>query len=404
MPFAQDHHPFSDEPLLYPADFICEAIDQTRGWFYTLHAVGNIMGKGKAFRNVVCLGHILDAKGKKMSKSQGNIVVPKTVIDKYGVDALRYFMYSVNAPGESKNFDERLVDEILKKNFGRLGNVLSFYQLYQSDVARDWTSEHILDKWIIARLDELTTQVTDGFENYKLDVATRPMSLFIDDLSAWYLRRSRDRFKEDGPDKKAALATLRFVLHRLALLMAPTTPFFAEYLFQAVREGEDEESVHLAAWPEESQQPKFWQRLFGGDSARETIAAMEEARSLVTAALEARDKAGIKVRQPLGKLFVPVASKLPKALLDVIAEEVNVKSVERRGEVVELDTTMTDELREEGFVRDTIRAIQAFRKESGLKPGEHTIYRTAASDTDRALIERHRAEIEKTTTTTIEFT
>jgi isoleucyl-tRNA synthetase len=403
MPFAQDHHPFSQKPLLYPADFICEAIDQTRGWFYTLHAVGTIMGKGKAFKNVICLGHILDAKGKKMSKSQGNIIVPQTVIDKYGVDALRYFMYSVTAPGESKNFDERLVDEIVKKNFGRLGNVLSFYQLYDSGVARDWTSEHILDKWIIARLDELTKQLTDGFENYKLDVATRPLALFIDDLSAWYLRRSRDRFKEESADKVAALATLRFVLHRLSLLIAPTTPFFAEYLFQAVRESEDEESVHLAMWPEESQQPKFWQRLFSSDKSREIISAMEEARALVTAALEARDKAGIKVRQPLGTLFVPVASKLPQALLDVIAEEVNVKAVQRRGEAVELDTTMTEELREEGFVRDTIRAIQAFRKESGLKPGEHTVYKAAVSESDKAVIGKHRAQIEKATSTTVEF-
>jgi isoleucyl-tRNA synthetase len=282
--------------------------------------------------------------------------------------------------------------------------VLSFYQLYDKGVARDWRSEHILDKWIIARLDELTKQFTDGFENYKLDLATRPLALFIDDLSAWYLRRSRDRFKEDGADKTAALATLRFVLHRLALLMAPTTPFFAEYLFQAVREGEDEESVHLASWPEESQQPKFWQRLFSGDKSREIIAGMEEARALVSAALEARDKAGIKVRQPLGTLFVPVASKLPQALLDVIAEEVNVKAVERKGDAVSLDTTLTDELREEGFVRDTVRAIQAFRKESGLKPGEHTVYKTALAEGERALVEKHRAEIEKATSTTVEFT
>jgi isoleucyl-tRNA synthetase len=353
---------------------------------------------------VICLGHILDAKGKKMSKSQGNIVVPKTVIDKYGVDALRYFMYSVNAPGESKNFDERLVDEIVKKNLGRLGNVLSFYQLYQDGTARDWQSEHILDKWIIARLDELTRQVTDGFENYKLDLATRPLALFIDDLSAWYLRRSRDRFKEDGTDKKAALATLRFVLHRVSLLIAPTMPFFAEYLFQAIREEEDEESVHLASWPEHSAQPRFWSRLFSGNASRNVVEQMEQARILVTQALEARDKAGIKVRQPLGTLFVPVASKLPKALLDVIAEEVNVKSVVRRGAEVSLDTTMTDELREEGFVRDTVRAIQAFRKESGLKPGEHTVYKAAVPETERAIIEKHRAEIEKTTSTTVEFT
>ena len=415
MPFAQDHYPFAGENILYPADYICEAIDQTRGWFYTLHAVGNIMGRGKSFKHVICLGLILDGKGKKMSKSLGNIVVPGAVIDKYGVDALRYFMYTVNAPGESKNFDERLVDEIVKKNLGRLGNVLSFYNLYADGTARDWRSEHILDKWIIARLDELIDSVTNGFEKYQLDVATRPIAGFIDDLSVWYLRRSRDRFKSDGADpagnssssngagKKAALATLRFVLHRLSLVIAPTMPFFAEYLFQSIREEEDEESVHLATWPEVSYQAPLWRKLFGRDDARATLKAMEEARALVTQALEARDKVGIKVRQPLGKLFVPVASKLPKALLDVIAEEVNVKSIEKKGSAVTLDTTLTDELREEGFVRDTIREIQAYRKEQKLRPGEPAVYRIQTSPENRAIIEKYRAQIEKATHTTIEF-
>jgi len=417
MPFAQDHYPFAGENILYPADYICEAIDQTRGWFYTLHAIGNIMGRGKSFKNVICLGHVLDAKGKKMSKSLGNIVAPAAVIDKYGVDALRYFMFTVNAPGESKNFDERFVDEIVKKNLGRLGNVLSFYNLYADGTVRDWKSEHILDKWIIARLDELIGSVTNGFEKYQLDVATRPIAGFIDDLSVWYLRRSRDRFKanppsadarpegsrEDGADKKAALATLRFVLHRLSLVIAPTMPFFAEYLFQSIREEEDEESVHLATWPEVSYQPTFWRKLFGRDDARTTLKGMEEARALVTQALEARDKASIKVRQPLGRLFVPVASKLPKALLEVIAEEVNVKSIEKKGSTVTLDTTLTDELREEGFVRDTIREIQAYRKEQKLRPGEPAVYRVQTSPENRAIIEKNRGHIEKTTHTTIEF-
>lgn len=403
MPFAQDHHPFSSERLLYPADYICEAIDQTRGWFYTLHAVGNIMGKGKSFKNVICLGHILDAKGKKMSKSQGNIVVPGAVIDKYGVDALRYFMYTVNAPGESKNFDERLVDEIVKKHLGRLGNVLSFYQLYADGTSRDWKSEHILDKWIIARLDELITQATAGFEAFQLDAAARPIAGFIDDLSVWYLRRSRDRFKEGGSDKQAALATLRFVLHRLSLVIAPTMPFFAEHLFQGVREEEDEESVHLASWPEVSSQPRFWSTLFAGDDARKTLQMMESARALVTQALEARDKAGIKVRQPLASLSIPASAKLPQEFLTIIAEEVNVKRVDAKGDAVALDTELTAELREEGFVRDTIREIQAHRKEQKLRPGESTTYRMQTSPENRVVVEKYKEQIEKATTTTVEF-
>ncbi len=403
MPFAQDHYPFEKKPLLYPADFICEAIDQTRGWFYTLHAIGGIVGKGKAYKNVICLGHILDARGKKMSKSIGNIIDPYAMISKYGVDALRYFMFTVNAPGESKNFDERIVDEIVKKNLGRLSNVLSFYKLYANDTVRDWRSSHVLDRWIIARLDELVLQSTEGFENYKIDAATRPLADFIDDLSVWYLRRSRDRFKDDTSDKKAALATLRYVLHRLALVMAPSMPFFAEYLFQEIREGEDEESVHLAMWPEVSKPTGFlagfMARFFGGgeNKNKELLAAMRAARDIVTKALEAREKAGIKVRQPLQSLKIP--QHLHDEFLIVIAEEVNVKEVVP-SDHLSLDTTLTDQLREEGAVRDLIRAIQVYRKEQGLKPGEEASY--AASPEQKDLVEKYRAQIEKTTHTKIE--
>ena len=403
MPFAQDHYPFSETKLSYPADYICEAIDQTRGWFYTLHAVGGIMGRGRAFNNVICLGHILDSKGKKMSKSQGNIVVPDVAINKYGVDALRFFMFTVNAPGESKNFDERLVDEIVKKNLGRLGNVLSFWKLYDNGTVRDWKSTNVLDQWIIARLDQLVTEATGGFEAYQLDSAMRPLSLFIDDLSVWYLRRSRDRFKEDGGDKTAALATLRFVLHRLSLVMAPSMPFFAEHLFQAIREGEDEESVHLATWPTLSHQPTFWRSLFGGEGGRTVLSGMEVVREVVSKALEARDAAKIKVRQPLATLSIPADTALSGAYLSIIAEEVNVKKVEKKGNTITLDIILTPELREEGYVRDTIRAIQVFRKESGLKPGEQAVYPATVSAEERAIIEKNLEQIRKATHTTIQF-
>jgi isoleucyl-tRNA synthetase len=400
MPFAQDHYPFGGKEVAYPADYITEAIDQTRGWFYTLHAVGCLTGRGRAFNNVICLGHILDAKGKKMSKSLGNIVVPQTAIDKYGVDALRYFMFTVNAPGESKNFDERLVDEIVKKHIGRLGNVLSFWKLYDNGTARASASSHVLDRWIVARLNELTGEVTQGFEHYQLDAAMRPLAQFIDDLSVWYLRRSRDRFKEDGRDKTAALSTLRYVLFTLSQLMAPSMPFFAEYLYQEVKEKGDEESVHLAAWPE-AHTVSFFARLFGGGDA--VIPQMAQARALVTEALEARDAAKIKVRQPLGALAIPASSKLTKEYLAIVADEVNVKRVEKKGDVVALDLIITPELREEGFVRDTIRAIQVFRKESGLKPGEAAQYTATVSPEERAIIEKNRAHIQKMTHTTVSF-
>ncbi len=405
MPFAQDHYPFENKALIdgagYPADYICEAIDQTRGWFYTLHAIGAITGRGRAFKNVICLGHILDAKGKKMSKSLGNIVVPQAAIDTYGVDALRYFMYTVNAPGDSKNFDERIVDEIVKKNIGRLGNVLSFYQLYADGTLRDWKSENILDRWILARLGQLIREATDGFEQYKLDTAMRPLTGFIDDLSVWYLRRSRDRFKDETPDKKAALATIRYVLDALSRVMAPSMPFFAEHLFQAVREEEDEESVHLATWPEKPRSQGFFARLFGRDEDAVIIGAMALARGVVTEALEAREKAGIKIRQPLSSLSIERSFKLPFEYLDIIAAEINVKAV-TFGSQLFLNTEITPDLREEGIVRDAIRAIQVFRKESGMKPGQPGTYIVPASE-HRDILEKNRAHIEKATNTTLQF-
>ncbi|MEY4747702.1 MAG: hypothetical protein RLZZ416_751 [Candidatus Parcubacteria bacterium] len=399
MPFAQDNYPFATREILYPADYICEAIDQTRGWFYTLHAVGGIMGRGKAFKNVICLGHVLDKNGKKMSKSLGNIVEPYAMIDKYGVDALRFFMYTVNAPGESKNFDERLVDEIAKKHIGRLGNVLAFWKLYDDGTVRDWKSKHVLDQWIIARFDELVVEATNGYENFQLDVAVRPLAGFIDDLSVWYLRRSRERFKEDTADKQAALATLRYILHRVSLVMAPSMPFFAEHLFQSVREGEDEESVHLASWPEISPPAGFFARLFAA-KPEQLLASMRTARDIVSRALEAREVAGIKIRQPLKRLTVD-SGQLAEEFLALIRAEVNVKEVER-GTSLALDTAITIELKEEGMVRDIVRTIQQYRKEQGMKPGDRAPY-VFSGAYDRQLVEKYRARIEKATNTALEL-
>ncbi|MFH0804315.1 MAG: class I tRNA ligase family protein, partial [Candidatus Zambryskibacteria bacterium] len=207
MPFAQDGlNP--EKKMQYPADFISEAVDQTRGWFYTLHAIGVLMGKGKAFKNVICLGHILDSKGKKMSKSLGNIVDPWLMMDKYGVDALRMWMYTVNQPGDSKNFDERTVDEVVKKMFNLVLNVLSFFDLYKDpNIKPHNESEHILDKWIIARLNKLIKKGGESLDDFNVFEAARDIRNFVNDLSTWYIRRSRDRFKsEDLNDKENALA------------------------------------------------------------------------------------------------------------------------------------------------------------------------------------------------------
>jgi isoleucyl-tRNA synthetase len=406
MPYGQAHYPFENKQSFdttFPAQFIAEGQDQTRAWFYYLHTLSTSVFGKPAFQNVVVNGIVLAEDGKKMSKRLNNYPDPMGVVEKYGADALRFYLLaSPVVAAENLNFTERGVDEALKKHIQRLQNVLAFYRLYADGTVRDWKSDHILDAWIIARLDNLLREVTAAFDSYQLDGATRPIAGFIDDLSVWYLRRSRERFKEDGADKKAALATLRFVLHRLALIIAPATPFLAEHLFQAVREGEDEESVHLAAWPHVSYQPSFWGRLFGRDESRLALETMQVARNVVSSALDERDKAGIKVRQPLQTLEIPVP--LAQSYLDMIADELNVKRVVVTPNALRLDTTITDELREEGFVRETIRAIQAYRKESGLSPGEKSTYAlSSASDDEKRIVEKHRARIEKATSTTVVF-
>ena len=408
MPYGEKHYPFEHKDRFeatFPAQFIAEGLDQTRAWFYYLHVLGGALFQKNTFQNVIVNGIVLAEDGKKMSKKLQNYPDPMEIVEKYGADALRlYLLSSPVMQAENLSFSESGVDEVAKKNLGRLGNVLAFYKLYENGTARDWKSEDVLDRWIVARLDEFVIETTHGYENYQLDSATRPLPKFIDDLSVWYLRRSRDRFKEEGADKAAALATLRYVLHRLALVVAPSMPFFAEHLFQSVREGEDEESVHLAMWPEVSVRTGFLARLFGGaNKDKQLLDAMQTARAIVTKALEARDAAKIKVRQPLASLSIPRRSKLPDEYLSIVADEVNVKKVERAGDGIALDTNITDELKEEGLVRDTTREIQAFRKSQNMKPGESATHRLQVSPESRAILEKHLTELQKATSTIIEF-
>jgi len=405
MPYGQVHYPFEHKEQFektFPAQFIAEGLDQTRAWFYYLHVLAGSIFNKNAFQNVIVNGIVLAEDGKKMSKKLKNYPDPMDVVDKYGADALRFYLLSSPVvQAENLSFSEKGVDDVLKKNIGRLNNVLAFYKLYEDGTARDWKSVNILDRWILARLDETITTMTKSFEAYQLDAATRPITGFIDDLSVWYLRRSRERFKEEGDDKKAALATLRYILHRLSLIIAPSMPFFAEYLFQAVREGEDEESVHLATWPEARATANFIQRMLGrGNADQSMLGAMEAARRIVTQALEIREKAGIKVRQPLASLSVPADTKLSNEYLSIIADEVNVKKV-ATGPNLGFDTDITPELKEEGFVRDTIREIQAFRKTQGMKPGQPGTYTIPAQN--RSILEKYRTEIEKATDMKLEF-
>ncbi|MDB5255151.1 MAG: isoleucyl-tRNA synthetase, isoleucyl-tRNA synthetase [Candidatus Nomurabacteria bacterium] len=363
MPFAQDHFPFENQKELpYPADFISEAIDQTRGWFYTLHAVGTLMGRGKAYKNVICLGHILDNEGKKMSKSIGNIVDPWIEINRFGVDTLRLWMYSVNQPGESKNYDQKTVVELERQVFGLLYNILSFYELYRdtSVEGKEGASENVLDQWIMARLNLLVVTCTDSLDNYKLMEPVRAIKDFIGDLSTWYLRRSRDRLKDGDVGAKQTLHT---VLKTVAQLLAPFAPFAAEDIWLQLKGDTDVESVHLSAWPTSAV------------TQLDEIALMEtmiQVRAICTLGNALRKKLAIPVRQPLQSITVR-GDGLSAAHCELIMDELNVKSVLFDAVLEEeamLDTTITPELKAEGVYRELIRAVQDLRKKQGLTPSD----------------------------------
>jgi isoleucyl-tRNA synthetase len=369
MPFAQDHYPFENKKWVdgvgYPADFISEAIDQTRGWFYTLLAIGVLVGKGTPFKNVICLGHILDNKGVKMSKHIGNIVDPWVMIDKYGVDALRLWMYSVNQPGDSKNFDEKTVDEIVKKIFNPLINIFTLYSTYREGVSvgDPFKSKNPLDKWILARLNNMINEGTDHLEKYKISEPVRLLRDFVQDFSTWYIRRSRDRFKStDVKEKEEAIRVTKHVLVELSKFIAPFAPFFAEQMYLDVTEGTEKVSVHLENWPK------------GEKVDGDLLEDMRKVREIVTSALELRQKAGIKVRQPLQNLKFKISNfKLKSELLEIIKDEINVKEIvydEGIKNEIELDINITKELKEEGLARDIIRAIQDARKKENLVPSD----------------------------------
>ncbi len=417
MPFASKHYPFDKKvfnpkralglfPKGYPADFIAEGLDQTRGWFYSLIVLGTALFGKSPYKNVIVNGFVQAQDGQKMSKRLKNYPDPMDVVEKFGADALRYYILSSSlVQAEDLNFALRGVEEVSKKLLMRLDNVRSFYDLYTPtqeslaksvaepktevrDLAKDShktlsQTQHVLDAWILSRLGELVRDTTAGFEKYELDMATRPLAGFIDDLSTWYLRRSRDRFKTDGANKAQALATLHHVLFTVSHVMAPIMPFFAEDLFKRVRNEDDAESVHLSNWPVA---PAINAQL---------LKDMQMVRLVCSHALEVREKAGMKIRQPLAMLK---AKQLPvdPALRALIADELNVKEVledATQTESVWLDTNLTQELKEEGMVRDLLRRIQDWRKEQKLQMNDRPSYTLEVTPEEKAVAEKNKSKL-----------
>ncbi len=333
MPYAQWHYPFENRELFetqYPADYICEAVDQTRGWFYSLHAISALLNDQVAYKNVICLGHIQDEQGRKMSKSLGNIVQPWDVVNEHGADALRWYLYTATPPGQERRFSSNLVGEVIRNFTLTLWNVYSFFVTYANlDKPQGLTVNAVandLDRWLLSELNVLVRDVTKAYEEYDVTNATRPIEKFVETLSTWYVRRSRRRFwkNESSADKQAAYSTLYTALTTVAKLIAPAMPFLAEELYQNLVRSIDEtapESVHLAEWPQVMEE--FIDETLNRD--------MNLAMKLVSLGHAARQKANRKVRQPLAAAAFSVGNASErKALMnnaEVVADELNVKEV-----------------------------------------------------------------------------
>lgn len=369
MPFASKHYPFENKKEFeetYPAQFVSEYIAQTRAWFYTMHVMSvGIFGK-RAVENTLTTGTILAEDGSKMSKSKKNYPDPMLLINEYGVDSLRlYLMSSTVMKSENLNFSEREVSDIRKKVFLIWWNMFAFYKLYAPEnhtipLEKAPETKDVMDKWILSRLHTLIQETTEYMDNYNLVKASRGLMDFIDELSTWYLRRSRDRLRDPN---NSSVDVFGYVLVKIAQLFAPFTPFFSELMWHNLVS--EKTSIHHSDWPKADKtllHPELEEK-------------MQHVRKVVEKTHALRSEAGIKVRQPLAKVTCFVTTSSPKQnLLDVLADEVNVKEIDWKHSTetlrVELDTDLTPELKAEGEARELVRNIQKLRKKSGLHVSE----------------------------------
>jgi|AntRauTorckE6833_2_1112554.scaffolds.fasta_scaffold00198_11 isoleucyl-tRNA synthetase len=401
MPYAQKHYPFEDKEKFesnFPAEFIAEGADQTRAWFYYLHVLATAIMDKPAYKNVIVNGIVLAEDGKKMAKRLQNYPDPIEVINKYSADALRYYLLgSPVMQAETINFSENDVLQAFRKTSMLIWNVYKFYDMYSEEEEGTVDgSDNVLDKWILARLSQTNEEIETNMKKYNLIRASKPIGAFIDDLSTWYLRRSRDRLKgEDRQDKLKALSTLKTVFEKFSLMMAPFMPFMAENLWQKINDynfKDENKSVHLEPWPKSE------------DIDKDIISKMEVVKDVVEKGLAERDENKLKVRQPLQKATVLFKEDL--ALEDdyfaLIKDELNIKELsfeidkEKENIEVVLDTNLSKDLIEEGMKRELIRVINNLRKNSGLTIEDRVnVYYLDADSEFEAVFNRYKEDIKR---------
>ena len=417
MPFAQFHYPFENKEKFeasFPADFIIEAIDQTRGWFYSLTAVNVALFGKSPWKNLICTGFINAADGKKMSKKLKNYTDPMELMNKTSADSFRFLMLSSPLTnGENFALADKDVMDVARK-LGMIWNMYDFFTMYAevdgwefngdiSDPLHDLTNP--LDIWIVSRLHQLITEVERGLDNYNLQDATKPILPFLDDASNWYVRRSRRRFwkSEDDGDKNDAYRTLHYVLVRLSYMLAPFTPFLAEELYHNLTG--DNESIHLKDW------------LPASEIDNSMLRDMNALRTAVNDGLSKRASEGIKVRQPLASVKLintisqDTSAEVAQFLIDIAKDELNVKSVEivtdsepeSAQPSVVYDLTITPELKREGLMREIVRHVQSARKQAGLQIDDRIVLSISSDDSEISQAVDAFADVIKAETLAVEL-
>ena len=340
MPFAQHHYPFENHEKFeaqFPADFISEAVDQTRGWFYSLLAISTLIFNKAPYKNVIVMGHVQDEDGQKMSKSKGNAVDPMDALNKFGADAIRWYFYVNSAPWLPNRFHDKAVEEGQRKFLGTLWNTYAFYVLYAdidnfdpTKYSLDYDKLSVMDKWLLSKLNTLVKTVDEYLSNYKITETARALQSFTDDMSNWYVRRCRERFWAKGmeQDKINAYMTLYTALITLSKIAAPMIPFMTEEIYQNLVRSVDKnapESIHLTDFPAVNEE----------FIDKELEVSMDEVLDIVVLGRAARNSANIKNRQPIGNMYVKAENVLDPFYVEIIEDELNVKSVEFKDDVEE---------------------------------------------------------------------